>query len=159
MPCEGMSFEQGKYTNWTAAGGEQQLVEIHTKQGCERMKNKSQISWTMASHSCIRQIPKKWYWYGQGEITHRSAGFESPWLKKSWFNIPNPNPRAPGGFLPPVLHLHPFTFGEMELSLPILAKNPRCAPCTMEEIPSKLTGQQRERKEKNPSKYEKLIAN
>lgn len=48
MPCEGMSFEQGiwsvKYTNQAAAGEEQQLVKSHTKRGCGRVKNKSQIS-------------------------------------------------------------------------------------------------------------------
>lgn len=123
MPCEGMSFEQGKYTNWTAAGEEQQLVKIHTKQGCGRVKNKSQISWTMALQ--LRQIPKMTLiWPGGHKTTQRLAGFESPWLKKSWFNNPNSYPRAPEGFIPAVLCLYPITFRKMELSFPILAKNP-----------------------------------
>lgn len=99
------------------------------------------------SHSCIRQIPKMALVRPGGHETTRGlAGFESPWLRKSWFYNPNPCPRAPEGFVPPVLHLHPFTGRKMEISSPILAKSKVCkTPPTMEETPPKLTEQQRDR--------------
>lgn len=130
MPCEGMSFEQGKHTNWTAAGEEQQLVKIHTKQGGGWVKNKSQISWTTALPFLYQADPKNGIDRARRtQTTHRWAGFESPWLRKSCFNNPNPYPRAPEGFTPPVLHLCPFTFRKMEFSLPIMAKSKVCPSC------------------------------
>lgn len=90
---------------------------------CESEKNKSDL----LKHSFPTPASgrsQKWHWYDQEDTRpHRLAGFESPWLRKSWFNNPNPYPRAPGGFIPPVLHLYPSTFRKMQLSFPILAKS------------------------------------
>lgn len=163
MPCEGMSFEQGKHTNWTAAGEEQQLVKIHTKQGGGWVKNKSQISWTTALPFLYQADPKNGIDRARRtQTTQRWAGFESPWPRKSCFNNPNPYPRAPKGLyhLCYIFALSPL--GKRSFPYPSWL-NPRCAPPAMEGTPSKLTEQDRDRKreskERNASKYEKLIAN
>lgn len=121
-----------------------------------KRKATSPKSWH--SHRCIRQIPSTTPTrQGGRKMTHTLVRFKPPQLRTSWFNHPNPRPRAPAGFTPPCA----CTFRELELPSPIPDKSRVCVtspPASAKSLPEGSGNGQRQRKDSNDRKDEKLIA-